>query len=257
MKNIRTIVSACLVVLSVVSTNPIKANASTKWIKDNTGWWYQMDSSWAVGWKLIDGKWYYFGQDGYMKSSCYIDGYYLGSDGAWAEPSAEEKTSDPNKVLSSGLTLFEAGQQIKALVNNLQSMGESVDSNMDYINKQCDKLGTTYEEISKLPVNVMNQTASNKQDVYQKIQSEAPARPGASVPSTNNGSYNFGTTGSNQGGTTVTESKPQQSTTTVKDKADGWGNRFGGQTSGIDFDPTGGTTGIDKEFDAMMQNANR
>ena len=48
MKNIRTIVSACLVVLSVVSTNPIKANASTKWIKDNTGWWYQMDSSWAV-----------------------------------------------------------------------------------------------------------------------------------------------------------------------------------------------------------------
>lgn len=175
----------------------------------------------------------------------------------WAEPSAEEKTSDPNKVLSSGLTLFEAGQQIKALVNNLQSMGESVDSNMDYINKQCDKLGTTYEEISKLPVDVMNQTASNKQDVYQKIQSEAPARPGASAPSTNNGSYNFGATGSNQASTQVTESKPQQSTTNSNSSGKVSIDSVMGDGAASWDSTGGGTTGIDKEFDAMMQNANR
>lgn len=225
---IKTILASCLLVVSAVSINPIKANASTKWIKDNIGWWYQTDSTWATGWKLIDAKWYYFGQDGYMKSSCYIDGCYLGADGAWAEPSAQEKTSDPNKVLSSGLTLFEAGQQIKALVNNLESMGESIDSNMDYINSRCAKLGTTYEEISKLPVDVMNQTASG-------------------------GSYQFNSTGSNQANTNtpVAESKPQTSTGKVT------ASDIFGKGPAESFSDGEVTTGYDKNFADMIQNANK
>lgn len=225
MKKIKTILASCLLVVSVVSINPIKVNASTKWIKDNTGWWYQTDSTWAVGWKLIDGKWYYFGQDGYMLSSCYIGECYLGADGAWMEPSAQEKTSDPNKVLSSGLTLFEAGQQIKALVNNLQSMGESIDSNMDYINTRCEKLGTTYEEISKLPVDVMNQTASGGTYEFNGAGS-APTTP--STPS---------------------QAKPSNGKVSIYDVA-GKGPAKWDSTGG-------GTTAIDKDFDNMIKNANK
>lgn len=46
-------------------------------------WVYiQDDGSHATGWKLINGKWYYFDRTGYMYTDCYKDGYRLGSDGA-------------------------------------------------------------------------------------------------------------------------------------------------------------------------------
>ena len=31
----------------------------------------------------MDGYWYYFGEDGYMASNEWIDGYYLSINGAW------------------------------------------------------------------------------------------------------------------------------------------------------------------------------
>lgn len=64
------------------------------WIKNEVGkWWYQYkDGSYAVGWKVIDGSWYYFDADGYMandefvKSSNYDTNkklYWVSTDGAW------------------------------------------------------------------------------------------------------------------------------------------------------------------------------
>lgn len=55
------------------------------WKHNSTGWWYCLpDGSWlAKVWMKIDGKWYYFKADGYMAESEYVDGYYLGRDGAW------------------------------------------------------------------------------------------------------------------------------------------------------------------------------
>ena len=64
-----------------------------------TGGWYQYKSTWgstwyyanadgtaATGWKEISGKWYYFDYDyGYMCTNCYIDGCWLGADGAWVK----------------------------------------------------------------------------------------------------------------------------------------------------------------------------
>lgn len=228
-KRIKILLSALLISVSMLGISPMYANAS-EWKQDSKGWWLSEENSYPrSSWRIVNDKWYYFGDDGYMKHDCHVDGYYLGSDGAWAEPSAQEKTSDPNKVLSSGLTLFEAGQQIKALVNNLQSMGESIDSNMDYINSRCAKLGTTYEEISKLPVDVMNQTASG-------------------------GSYQFNSTGSNQANTNtpVAESKPQESASTGKVTAS---DVFG--KGPAEHFSSGGTTAYDKDFADMIQNANK
>ena len=63
------------------------SNTGGTWKSDDTGWWYQYDGgSWATGWKNIDGKDYYFNDQGYMQTG-WIQGadgkwYYLGADGA-------------------------------------------------------------------------------------------------------------------------------------------------------------------------------
>lgn len=57
-----------------------------QWVKDNFRWWYRnSDGTWPENtWKVIDGKWYYFGDDGYMRANCTTpDGYIVGEDGAW------------------------------------------------------------------------------------------------------------------------------------------------------------------------------
>lgn len=70
----------------VLILNPIEARA--EWKHDSTGWWNTEGNSWSVGWKEIDGYWYYFNSNGYMLHDTTIDGYKLGSDGAWI-PSKE------------------------------------------------------------------------------------------------------------------------------------------------------------------------
>lgn len=77
------VIVSTFVIVSALVLKPI--GASAEWRQDNTGWWYAEGSSWAVDWKLINGKWYYFGQDGYMVHDTIINGYKIGSDGAWNE----------------------------------------------------------------------------------------------------------------------------------------------------------------------------
>jgi len=77
------VIASSLVVASVLVLNPIGASAN--WKQNSNGWWNTEGSSWSIGWKEIDEKWYYFGQDGYMVHDTTIDGYKLGSDGAWIE----------------------------------------------------------------------------------------------------------------------------------------------------------------------------
>ena len=61
--------------------------SSTGWIQYEDGRWaYKFsDGSWAYGWQLIDGTWYYFDADGWMLADTYVDGYYLNASGAWVE----------------------------------------------------------------------------------------------------------------------------------------------------------------------------
>jgi hypothetical protein len=84
MKNMKLTkaVGALLTVASVLALNPIGANA--EWKQDSNGWWNSEGSSWSIGWKEIDGKWYYFDNNGYMKTGWVQDGdkwYYLDKSG--------------------------------------------------------------------------------------------------------------------------------------------------------------------------------
>jgi len=77
------LVASTLMVASVLVLNPIAASA--EWKQNNSGWWYADESSWATGWKLLDGNWYYFNSDGYMEHDTVVDGCELGSNGAWIQ----------------------------------------------------------------------------------------------------------------------------------------------------------------------------
>lgn len=60
------------------------AYSNGTWKSNATGWWYEDNGWYPVNqWLKIDGYWYYFKGDGYMACNEYIDGYWLGSDGAW------------------------------------------------------------------------------------------------------------------------------------------------------------------------------
>ena len=57
------------------------------WASDSTGWWYEDASGWypQSQWVWIDGSCYYFGADGYMATNTYVDGCWVGADGAWVK----------------------------------------------------------------------------------------------------------------------------------------------------------------------------
>lgn len=89
----RVLVLAALALSSMMS---ISAYAG-EWKQDNTGWWYQNDDgSYPTNtWQEIDGKQYYFGNDGYMfHDTTTPDGYQVGSDGAWIQ---DNNTTSENK----------------------------------------------------------------------------------------------------------------------------------------------------------------
>ena len=58
-----------------------------EWKSNSTGWWFEDTSGWYPysQWLWIDGACYYFGADGYIKTNTYVDGCWLGADGAWAK----------------------------------------------------------------------------------------------------------------------------------------------------------------------------
>ncbi|WP_294407023.1 cell wall-binding protein [uncultured Clostridium sp.] len=100
MKLFKKLVVSFIAMLSLIAINPGGANA--EWKSNNSGWWYTEGSTWATGWKYIDGNWYYFYSDGYMDHDCLIGNYYLNSNGAWTTdvPSSTSSTSSTSSSYS-------------------------------------------------------------------------------------------------------------------------------------------------------------
>ena len=117
-KIIASLLSLCA--LSVV--NPVSASAA--WNQDNTGWWYNVGSDYySNSWAYIDGEWYYFNSAGYMVTgwvqdggkwyyltssgamakNTTVDGYVLGSDGAWIQgvSNSNSNQADSSKYIVS------------------------------------------------------------------------------------------------------------------------------------------------------------
>lgn len=105
------LIMSLLVVALVLPLNSVGANA--EWKQDSNGWWNTEGNSWSVGWRLVDEKWYFFGQDGYMKTGWIQDSngkwYYLNSDGSMA-----------NNTTIDGYTIGSDGAWIQRTQNNSQ-----------------------------------------------------------------------------------------------------------------------------------------
>ena len=52
-----------------------KCNGVGWWVEDISGWWP------SSSWLKVDGCWYYFNSSGYMVTSQYVDGWWIGADG--------------------------------------------------------------------------------------------------------------------------------------------------------------------------------
>lgn len=63
---VKKVLLSTLVAVSVLVIMPIGAHAELK--RDSNGWWNKEGDSYSVGWKNIDGEWYYFDNNGYMKT---------------------------------------------------------------------------------------------------------------------------------------------------------------------------------------------
>lgn len=83
MKNlfIKSLASLAIVTSTIIML-PTAAHA--EWKNNSTGWWYNtyITPYYALGWKKIDNKWYYFDSNGYMAHDTVINGYPIDSSGA-------------------------------------------------------------------------------------------------------------------------------------------------------------------------------
>jgi hypothetical protein len=71
------------------------------WIENNkisppqiSGKYKSGSGSFNTGWKLIDGKYYYFSTEGVREHDTTVDGYFLCSDGAWDASKGQAKLQD-------------------------------------------------------------------------------------------------------------------------------------------------------------------
>ncbi|MGM9935019.1 N-acetylmuramoyl-L-alanine amidase family protein [uncultured Clostridium sp.] len=82
-KMIKSFIAGLTLILGISVVNPVSASAA--WKQDSNGWWNTEGDSWSIGWRKIDGSWYFFGSDGYMKTGWVNDNgswYYLSNSGA-------------------------------------------------------------------------------------------------------------------------------------------------------------------------------
>lgn len=78
------LISSVLIAFSVVALNPIGASAEWRRNNDGTLSYYNSQGQLLKGWiKDVNGKYYYVNSNGIMEHDTIVDGYKLGSDGAW------------------------------------------------------------------------------------------------------------------------------------------------------------------------------
>lgn len=124
------------ITMSIIAFNPIGANAA--WKQNSTGWWYTEGNSWANGLCFIEGKEYYFDENGYMKigwiygenflgekkwfysysngeiaTNTVIDGYVLNAIGEWVKDANWNDVKYYEQLIKDNYDFSEYGDNLK------------------------------------------------------------------------------------------------------------------------------------------------
>lgn len=114
-QNLKRIIIMVSITTCILTIVPI--GTSAEWKQDNTAWWYSEGNSCAIGWRMVDGQWYYFDNNGYMKvgwiqdqgkwyylcgsgamaKNTTIDGYVLDYNGAWIQATQNNSSVSKEK----------------------------------------------------------------------------------------------------------------------------------------------------------------
>ncbi|WP_459481909.1 hypothetical protein [Clostridium saccharoperbutylacetonicum] len=120
---ITKLIASTLLIASMLALNPIGASAS--WKQDGTGKWYTEGNSWATGWRNIDGKWYYFDNNGYMKYGWIQDGgkwcYLMNGTGFMAT----NITVDTHVIDSNGVWIGDTANNTNVATTNTNTIKNS------------------------------------------------------------------------------------------------------------------------------------
>lgn len=89
--------------LSLVSAISVCSvfTALADWKQNDTGWWYEEENGSYIknDWKLINDKWYFFGEDGYLYTNRTTpDGYKVDNNGEITEKLTERKTEKTTEI---------------------------------------------------------------------------------------------------------------------------------------------------------------
>lgn len=99
-KSIKKIMALTISTMTVIGM--VSGGASAQWKQNNNGWWNSKGNDYSVGWEKVGNDWFYFDQDGYMKTGWIQDGnkwYFLNPNGDMAH----DTTIDSYKLSSDGM----------------------------------------------------------------------------------------------------------------------------------------------------------
>lgn len=139
-------------IASLISIVPL-VGANAEWRQDsNQQWWNSEGSSWSVGWRDINNKWYYFGQDGYLlQNTTTPDGFKVDNNGVWIQNITTTNTNSNNIKLT---------KNVSNTSNSNNNIGNTTLNNAGSI---------TYNDNSKTTNNVdvtVNNTSKEEKKYY-------------------------------------------------------------------------------------------
>jgi len=146
------------IIASSISILPL-TGASAEWRQDSKGWWNAEGSSWSTGWKQLDGKWFYFGQDGYMAHDTTIDGYKIDNNGVWIQNNTVNNTTETSTNVSN-------------TANSNNSSNTNLTSNVD--NSTSSNASVTLNNTGVINANTTNNvavdnTSKEEKDYYKTL----------------------------------------------------------------------------------------